>query len=233
MSSTAGRRCRDSPVAELDDGSMDATQGIPPDFLEPLRRARDALTLGDAVGLALRAHRRELRLSQRAYAARRGLGRTMLARLEAGAGRMSLDTVVEALDGTGFALAVTRCGPDEPPGGDDVGARAVEPAQLAMVGAVVRRPIRPREWEATDLVARVRGGTRRFPAHRHVRAVDNPPLWWWMHEFFEGPSEEPRWYSPVPVSPLFQAALDVQHDAPAAQVQSQIDSPGAGESGAA
>ena len=59
-----------------------------------------------------RDHRRSLGLSQRAYAASRGLSRAMLARLEAGAGRMSLDTVVSALEGTGFELRVTF---DEPP----------------------------------------------------------------------------------------------------------------------
>ena len=23
-------------------------------------------------------------------------------------------------------------------------------------------------------------------------------MWWWMHEFFNGPTERPTWYSPVP-----------------------------------
>ena len=28
--------------------------------------------------------------------------------------------------------------------------------------------------------------------------MTNPPLWWWMHEFFNGPTEKPKWYAPVP-----------------------------------
>lgn len=23
-------------------------------------------------------------------------------------------------------------------------------------------------------------------------------MWWWLHEFFNGPTERPKWYSPVP-----------------------------------
>jgi transcriptional regulator with XRE-family HTH domain len=85
---------------------MTDLRGLPRKYAPQLARARARLTVSDEVGLALRAHRRALGLSQRSYAASRGLSRAMLARLEAGAGRMSLDTVVDALEGTGFVLKV-------------------------------------------------------------------------------------------------------------------------------
>lgn len=112
---------------------------------------------------------------------------------------MHLEAVEDALEGTGFILAVTRSTPGRPPEGDEGEHRAGVPARLSVVSASIRRSALHGEWDPTDLVARVRGGGRRFPAHRPVQAVDSPPLWWWMHEFFEGPSEEPRWYSPVPL----------------------------------
>jgi hypothetical protein len=121
----------------------------------------------------------------------------MLARLEAGAGRMSLDTVVGALEGTGFVLRVGFDPlPPQPSGAaaDEEGDTAAR-VESSPVSPAVGVP--PEAWQATDLVARVRGGSRRFPAHRKVHAVVNPPTWWWMHEFFNGPSEEPQWYAPV------------------------------------
>ncbi len=173
---------------------MEDEHGIPPKFARQLARARARLTVADEVGLALRDHRRALGLSQRAYAASRGLSRAMLARLEAGAGRMSLDTVVSALEGTGFELRVAFDEP--PPTVSEAGvATPSTPATPSAPQPVVGVP--HDAWLATDLVARVRGGSRRFPAHRVVEPVVNPPMWWWMHEFFSGPSEEPQWYAPV------------------------------------
>jgi transcriptional regulator with XRE-family HTH domain len=172
---------------------MAQKRDIPARHAAALQRARSSLTVADEVGLALRAHRRQLGLSQRAYAVARGLSRAMLARLEASAGQMSLTTVSAALEGTGFRLYVGRDDTDEPPPGG-----SARPARLP--GQPVSEPgrrVAADEWEATDLVARVRGGGRRFPAHREVRAVDNPPLWWWVHQFFSGPTEEPQWYAPV------------------------------------
>jgi transcriptional regulator with XRE-family HTH domain len=172
---------------------MDDLQGIPPKYARQLARARARLTVADEVGLALRDHRRALGLSQRAYAASRGLSRAMLARLEAGAGRMSLDTVVSALAGTGFELRVTF---DEPPPRTP-GAAEEAPSTTPPVGAPSAQVVIPPEtWLPTDLVARVRGGSRRFPAHRVVEPVSEPPLWWWIHEFFSGPTEKPQWYAP-------------------------------------
>jgi hypothetical protein len=170
---------------------------IPARHVAALQRARSSITVADEVGLALRAHRRQLGLSQRAYAVPRGLSRAMLARLEAGAGQMSLATVSQALEGTGFRLYVGRDDTEGPP--PVAGAR---PARLPRRPGgeqtpELGRPVPADEWEATDLVARVRGGSRRFPAHREVRAVENPPLWWWVQQFFAGPTEEPQWYAPV------------------------------------
>lgn len=176
---------------------MDDARGLPDEWVPRLGHARDALTVADEVGLALRAHRRALGMSQRAYALSRGLSRSMLARLEAGAGRMSLDTVTDALTGTGFTLHVAFAGddPDPTPVG---GAAALVAEVVDDVGTTVpQHRVPPEAWAPTDLVARVRGGKRRFPAHRVVEAVTNPPMWWWMHEFFNGPSEEPKWYAPV------------------------------------
>jgi transcriptional regulator with XRE-family HTH domain len=176
---------------------MTDIRGLPQKYAPQLARARARLTVSDEVGLALRAHRRALGQSQRSYAASRGLSRAMLARLEAGAGRMSLDTVVDALEGTGFVLKVgfDRL-PPQPSGAaaeeESLPAGGLEELQFAPVDGVP-----PEAWQPTDLVARVRGGSRRFPAHRKVHAVVNPPTWWWMHEFFNGPTEEPQWYAPV------------------------------------
>lgn len=166
---------------------------IPVKHAAALRRARAALTVADEVGLALRAHRRELGLSQRAYAAKRGLSRGMLARLEAGADRVSLATVTEALEGTGFRLFVGHEDADRPPPVASAAVALPPTGHTRELGS----PVPAVEWEATDLVARVRGGGRRFPAHREVQAVESPPLWWWIHEFFSGPTEKPQWYAPV------------------------------------
>lgn len=176
---------------------MDDDPGLPQEWVPQLRRARRALTVADEVGLALRAHRRRLGMSQRAYASARGISRAMLARLEAGAGRMSLDAVMEVLEGTGFTLIVTVFG-DDPDPTPEGGAAALAVACAGEGAQAVLPPrVRPEVWAPTDLVARVRGGSRRFPAHREVLAVTNPPMWWWLHEFFNGPSEEPKWYAPL------------------------------------
>jgi transcriptional regulator with XRE-family HTH domain len=172
---------------------MNELQGIPPKYARQLARARARLTVADEVGLALRDHRRGLGLSQRAYAASRGLSRAMLARLEAGAGRMSLDTVVSALEGTGFELRVTFDAPTPTTPG---AAEAVPPTSAPEPASPEDVSIPPEAWLPTDLVARVRGGSRRFPAHRVVEPVSDPPLWWWIHEFFSGPTEKPQWYAP-------------------------------------
>jgi transcriptional regulator with XRE-family HTH domain len=182
-------------------------------FGAELSAERTALTVHDEIGFALRSDRRRHGLDQRTYAQRRGLSRTMLARLEAGDARMSIGTVTRALTSTGFRLTVAR-EPPEPtetsgPNPDEQ-RDPDEPAPAAEVPKRDRRhrtlsglhPIEPAEWDATDLVARVRSGSRRFPAHRQVRLARTPPPWWWMHEFFEGLGPEPTWYAPVHPLPV-------------------------------
>lgn len=111
------------------------------------------LGLAREVGLALRAHRRELGKSQRAYAAARRVSRGVLARAEVDASGLTLGAAVSLLEGSPFTLAVV-------------------PADAE------RAPV---DWEPTDLVARTRGGSR-FPANRRVRPSGSGPLWWWYHE---------------------------------------------------
>lgn len=126
------------------------------------------------------------------------MSRSLLARLEAGDASMSLATVVDALDGTGYALFVGRV--DDPPSPPPAAADALDPPVRPPDGPPVpSTPERvPAEaWRETELLARVRGGGRRFPAHRRTLYVKgSPPLWWWMHEFFVDPSDPPLWYAP-------------------------------------
>lgn len=203
----AARRGHLSPDVDVDlqygslyghAGAMDDARGLPNEWVPDLRRARTFLTVAEEVGLALREHRRKLGLSQRAYARRRGLSRAMLARLEAGAGQMRLDTISDALVGTGFMLCVTFSMDEPDPSPDDAASGCAAAADDEPEIHVAPRRVPPEAWAPTDLVAAVRGGSRRFPAHRKVYPVTNPPLWWWMHEFFNGPTEEPKWYAPVP-----------------------------------
>ncbi|EAQ00192.1 hypothetical protein JNB_08474 [Janibacter sp. HTCC2649] len=144
-----------------------------------LEAAFRRLTVADAVGLALRDHRRRLGLSQRAYAAVRGRPPAAIAALESSAGSLRLDDVVEALEDTGFALALVK-GVDGD--GSNVTATVVEAGS----------------WPLTELLARVRDGSRRFPAHHETRAVVIPPRWWWHREFLAGQGPEPQWYAPRP-----------------------------------
>lgn len=58
--------------------------------------------------------------------------------------------------------------------------------------------VEPDSWPLTELLARVRDGSRRFPAHHDTQAVVNPPRWWWHREFFAGKGPEPEWYAPRP-----------------------------------
>lgn len=81
------------------------------------------------VGLALRAHRRELGQSQRAYAAERQISRAQLARMEHDASGVKLGDVADALEGTGYCLAVVPV---------DAGPTV--------------------DWDPTDLEARTRDG---------------------------------------------------------------------------
>lgn len=104
------------------------------------------------VGLALRAHRRQLGQSQRAYAAERGVSRAQLAKMELDASGVTLGAVADLLEGTGYCVAVIPV--DTAPAID---------------------------WDPTDLDARTRSGSR-FPANRSVQRSRFGPYWWWYHE---------------------------------------------------
>lgn len=81
------------------------------------------------------------------------------------AGSLSLGSLVELLEGTGFELAVLPAG--------------------------TRCHV---EWDTTDIEARTRSGSR-FPANRKVRESRRGPLWWHYHEMLgnRGFGPQPRW----------------------------------------
>lgn len=186
------------PEEQANLGPMTQRHDLPPSLAGHVRQARERLRLPDEVGLALRAHRFDVRMSQRRYAEARGMSRSLLARLEAGDASMSLATVVDALEGTGFALFLGR--EEEPSSPPPAAADALVPPTRPPGAPAVpstRERVPPDAWRETELLARVRGGGRRFPAHRRTLYVKgSPPLWWWMHEFFVDPSDPPLWYAP-------------------------------------
>lgn len=159
-----------------------------PTFARELLRARERLGLAESVGLALREERRALGMSQRSYAGQRGWSQTHLARLESAAGRLRLDDVVAALESTPFVMTLCR----------RPGDGSTPPAGTAGGGALpVPVAVPPDAWPRPELIARVRGGSRRFPGHRRARQVDYPPLWWWNNEATWAVAEPPYWYAPV------------------------------------
>lgn len=159
-----------------------------PTFAAELIQARATLTLADHIGMALRAHRRVLRLSQRDYALIRGLSKSTLSRLETHADQFALAQVVGALSGTGFALALVRL---------PAGGAGEAPVQVQAT-----------DWDRTEVLARVRGGARRFPGHREVRQVSHPPKWWWDRESTLACAVSPDWYAPTPRGPDTVRHLD-------------------------
>src|SRR5690606_29196461 len=68
--------------------------------------ARAQLTFSDELGLAMRASRRRLRVSQRDFATAMGWSQSRVARLEAEAGALGIDVVIEALGASNFRLGV-------------------------------------------------------------------------------------------------------------------------------
>ncbi len=164
-----------------------------------VQEARAALTVADAVGLALRAHRRAVGMSQRDYAGYRGWSHARVARLEAKAGGLKLADVIEALEPTGFRLALVQEAPDEPPtpthpgaalawGGAPRGVSEPRPS-----GHRRLREVTPEAWEAAELVARVRGGWRRFPGHLVARPTEHGPRWWINGEATWAYAVPPEW----------------------------------------
>ena len=84
-----------------------------PTFAAEVLAARASLRLGDEIGLALRADRQRLGLSQRAYAAHRGWTLGTVIRLETAADAMKLGDVVDAL--VGHALPAVPVPPSPGP----------------------------------------------------------------------------------------------------------------------
>ena len=142
---------------------MKIPPGSSPTFARELLEARAGLGVEDHVGLALRAVRHRLGMSQRRYAAHRGLSATHLARLEAVAGGLRLRDVVAALEGTGYAL--TLCRTQEEPG----------PAGPSPAAPALPVPVPAEEWPRTELLARVRDGSPRFPAHQVTEQTSYGP----------------------------------------------------------
>ncbi len=157
-----------------------------PTFARELLAARAALTVPHEVGLALRAHRRTLGLGQRAYARHRGWSASHVARLETRAGDLRLTDVVAALGPTGYCLALCHRGPDPEPEPDP--DTPAPPAALPV-------PVSPTHWPRTELLALVRDGSRRFPAHHDTTQVTYPPNWWWQTEATRIGTQRPTWYA--------------------------------------
>ena len=202
-----------------------------PTFAAELLRARAGLRLGDEVGLAIRADRSRLGLSQRAYAAERGLTEATVIRLESAADSMKLGDVVRALSGTAFVICLCHRPPDgntgagalkaegaprEPAaptpahergdGPPSLATSLTDPADPSAPRSVPRpeppdppeppTPVHPTFWPRAELVARVRGGRRRFPAHHVTDQVSYPPNWWWYSESSRAGTVPPDWHAP-------------------------------------
>ena len=164
---------------------MEPTPRTWPTFAAELVEARACLQLPDEVGLAIRADRRRLGLSQRAYATRRRLTAAMVARLETRAAELKLRDVIRGLEGTDFVLCLCR----RVDGGEVAATTMAPPTWTAT-------PVPPSFWPRAELLARVRSGTRRFPAHHPAWQVDRPPLWWWNTEATYAYAVRPNWYAP-------------------------------------
>ena len=139
--------------------ALNCSHAIPTSQLAHLRgrgaRARESLQLADEVGLALRADRQRLGLSQRAYAARRGWTLATVIRLESAAGAMKLGDVDAALAATPFQLCLCHRPPT-----DELGAAqtALEPSGRPSPRPRPRRPApaSPRERDPASTPARAR-----------------------------------------------------------------------------
>ena len=178
------------------------------------------MRIGDEVGLALRAERQRLGMSQRAYAAHRGWTLGTVIRLESAADAMKLGDVDAALSDTAFQLCLCHRPPGQEPGvaalpapqPPDDGSAPRTPIEspsdpehgptgsTASPGALPHptppQPVHPAFWPRAELVARVRGGGRRFPAHHVTEQVFSGPPWWWYAESSRVETVPPHWYAP-------------------------------------
>ena len=194
-----------------------------PTFAAEVLSARASLRLGDEIGLAFRAERQRLGLSQRAYAAHRGWTLGTVIRLESAADAMKLGDVDAALADTAFQLclchrppaaepgAAALPAPDSPDPTDPIshpsapdGATAPHdrtnerqtPPGATPDTAPTPQPVHPAYWPRAELIARVRGGRRRFPAHHVTEQIGTGPPWWWYAESSRAGTVMPDWYAP-------------------------------------
>ena len=192
-----------------------------PTFAAEVLAARASLRLDDEVGLALRADRQRLGLSQRAYSVHRGWTLGTVIRLETAANAVKLGDVVDALSGTPFQLclchrpphhepgAVAQARPDPAPHGatsalPDPPPPSIQPRRATTPGDAPDPrsdppgplPVHPAFWPRAELIARVRGGRRRFPAHHVTEQVGGGPPWWWYAESSRIDAVAPDWYAP-------------------------------------
>jgi hypothetical protein len=145
------------------------TQRQWPTLAEETIRARQELTLAQSIAMALRSHRGTLGEGQRDYAERRGWSAAHQARLERDPDNRKLAQIMEALDGTGFRLALLR---------EHTGAESA-----------------PESWPTSELVARDAAG-RRLPAHVVAHRLWSVPSWYIVRHGFWGPSPDWSWPRP-------------------------------------
>ena len=191
-----------------------------PTFAAEVLAARASLRLGEEVGLALRADRQRLGLSQRAYAVHRGWTLGTVIRLETAADAVKLGDVVDALSDTAFQLCLchrpphhepgvaAQPRPDPAPDGATSAPPGASPSPLQggvatpardpdpPAGPPTPQPVHPAFWPRAELIARVRGGRRRFPAHHVTEQVGWGPPWWWYAESSRIGTVTPDWYAP-------------------------------------
>ena len=115
-----------------------------PTFAAEVLRARASLRIADEVGLAFRAERQRLGLSQRAYAAHRGLTLGTIIRLESAAESLKLGDVDAALEGTMFQLCLCHRPPDDDP------SLTALPAPTSPDGASHDAPLAPSADRSPD-----------------------------------------------------------------------------------
>lgn len=144
-----------------------------PTLAAELIEARVALTVAQSIGLAMRATRNAAGASQRAYAEMRGWSKTHQHRLEAAAANLQLGRILEALEGTGFELALLA-----------TDAEGAAPS--------TGRRLKPEDWEDSELIA-VDAARRRFPANREVRRTSTGPTWWWWQHSTDARARTPDW----------------------------------------